>query len=56
MQRRGREVGRHMEGGTGEREGPRTRRKIAQATGIGPRPVGAGGGVAAQQWRAAGRG
>jgi hypothetical protein len=35
--------------------GARARRKMARAASIGPQPVGAGGSVAALQWRAAGR-
>jgi hypothetical protein len=49
-------VGRHVEGGTGEREGARERRGMAQVAGIGPRPVGVGSDVAARQWREAGCG
>jgi hypothetical protein len=37
--------------GTGKKEGPRARRGMARAAGIGPRPAGAGGGIAVRQWR-----
>jgi hypothetical protein len=49
-------VGRRVEGGTGEREGARERRGMAQVAGIGPRPAGVGSDVAARQWREAGCG
>jgi hypothetical protein len=42
-------------GGVRERGGRRVQRETARAAGIGPRPAGAGGGVAALQWLAAGR-
>jgi hypothetical protein len=38
----------------GKKEGARARRGMARVAGIVPRPVGAGDGVAVQQWRAAG--
>jgi hypothetical protein len=44
-----------MEGGNEEKEGARARRGMARTTGIGARPMGAGGGVAARLWRAPGR-
>jgi hypothetical protein len=47
-------VGRRV-GQSGETEGAQARRDMARAASIGPRPAGAGGGVAALQRRAAGR-
>jgi hypothetical protein len=40
--------------GMGKKEGAQARWGTAQVAGIGPRPAGAGGGVATRQWRAVG--